>query len=169
MQWWMITDFSWWVSCFVIPLLRQLVFAVKVWLLAKWYGARNITIWLASSYAPMTHTHKRNVKLLLRPISVIFHQLAQTWRYRSTNSPTHTHANTQLAQMDHRSANPKGPSGPWRQIYAHMEGPSCGSGDHASRKRLRTFPQLDDDLPASDNKPLTNTSQDSPVRSAQGR
>lgn len=86
--------FSWWVSCFVIPLLRQLVFAKKVWLLAKWYGARNITIWLASSSAPMTHTHKRIMNLLPRSIPVIYHQLAQagmqTWIHWHIHMQTHS-------------------------------------------------------------------------------
>lgn len=30
-------------------------------------------------------------------------------RYAAMDPLTHTHANTQLVQMDHRSANPKGP------------------------------------------------------------
>lgn len=63
-----------------------------------------------------------------------------------TNARTHTHANTQLAQMDHRRANPKGPCAPRRKIYAHTEGPSCGSGDQAYSKPLISFPLPDDNL-----------------------
>lgn len=40
------------------------------------------------------------------------------------------------------------PKTPWRQIYAHMEGPSPGSGDQAYSKLLRSFQQPDDSLPA---------------------
>lgn len=64
-----------------------------------------------------------------------------------TNTWTHMHANTQLAPMDHRRANPKDPCAPRRKIYAHTEGPCRGSGDQGYSKPLISFPQPDDSLP----------------------
>lgn len=46
------------------------------------------------------------------------------------------------------------PKTPWRQIYAHTEGPGPGSGDQAYSKPLRSFQQPDDSLPASSPLPL---------------
>lgn len=100
---------------FVIPRLRQLVFPERVWLLAKRDDARNITIWPASSYALLTHmlTQKNNGVTTMVHFSYLppFRAGMNTW--------THMHANTQLAPMDHRRANPKDPCAPWRKIYAH--------------------------------------------------
>lgn len=111
----------------MIPRLRQLVFSERVWLLVKWDGARNITIWLASSYALLTHSRKNN------EVSATVHSSYLP------HACTHMHASTQLVQMDHHRPNPKGPCAHWRQIYAHMEGPGCVSGDQAYSKAMTVY------------------------------